>query len=64
MTVLSLERLNLRPASTPLGRRVRDGFAAWSALVARSVQASREYDRAPTTSARHKVLAQFADTGA
>jgi hypothetical protein len=63
MTVLSIERLNLRPASTPLGR-LRDGFAAWSALVARSVQASREYDRAPTTSARQKVLAQFARTGA
>jgi hypothetical protein len=63
MTVLSLERLNLRPASTPLGH-LREGFATWSALVARSVQASRDYDRAPTTSARQKVLAQFADTGA
>jgi hypothetical protein len=62
MTTLSLERLHLRP-STPF-TRVRTGLAAWSALVTRSIEAARAYDRAPTTSARHKVLAQFADTGA
>ncbi len=61
MTSLSLERLSLRPA---FPTRVRAFFSSWSALVARSVEASRAYDRAPTTSARHKVLAQFADTGA
>ncbi len=64
MTTLSLERLHLRPAGTPAVRRLHAGLTAWSALVARSVQASRDYDRAATTSARHKVLAQFADTGA
>ena len=62
MTSLSLERLHLRPAART--SRVRNFLMAWSALVARSVEASREYDRAPTTSARHKVLAQFADSGA
>jgi hypothetical protein len=64
MTSLSLERLHLRPTGTSSIRRFRDGVAAWSALVARSVEASRAYDLAPTTSARHKVLTQFADTGA
>ena len=62
MTTLSLERLHVRPAG--LTSSLRNGLQAWSALVARSVEASRAYDRAPTTSARHKVLAQFADTGA
>ena len=62
MTTLSLERLNLRPAGRTT--RVRNLFVAWSALVARSVEAAHEFDRAPTTSARHKVLAQFADSGA
>ena len=62
MTALSLERLHLRPAGSPT--RLRHFFTAWSALVARSVEASRAYDSAPTTSARHKVLTQFADTGA
>jgi hypothetical protein len=61
MTSLSLQRLSLRPAGTS---RVRHFFSAWSALVARSFEASQAYDRAPTTSARHKVLAQFADSGA
>jgi len=64
MTSLSLERLHLRPTGTSAARRVRDGLAAWGALVSRSVEASRAYDRAPTTSARHRVLVQFADTGA
>ena len=62
MTTLSLERFHLRPAGRTT--RVRNFFMAWSALVARSFEASRAYDRAPTTSARHKVLAQFADSGA
>ncbi len=62
MTSLSLQRLSLRPAGLPA--RVRHFFTAWSALVARSFEASQAYDRAPTTSARHKVLAQFADSGA
>ena len=62
MTSLSLQRLSLRP--TGFAARVRHGFTAWSALVARSVEASRAYDRAPTTSARHKVLTQFTDSGA
>ena len=62
MTTLSLERLHLRPAGFPT--RLRHFFTAWSALVARSFEASQAYDRAPTTSARHKVLAQFADSGA
>ena len=62
MTTLSLQRLSLRP--TGFTARVRTFFMAWSALVARSVEAAHEYDRAPTTSARHKVLAQFADSGA
>ena len=61
MTSLSLERLSVRPA---FPTRVRTFFMAWSALVARSFEASQAYDRAPTTSARHKVLAQFADSGA
>jgi hypothetical protein len=61
MTSLSLERLHLRPA---FPTRVRAFFTSWGALVARSIEASRAYDRAPTTSARHKVLTQFADTGA
>ena len=64
MTTLSLERLHLRPAGTSFTTRVRNAASAWSALVARSVEASHAYDRAPTTSARHKVLTQFADTGA
>lgn len=64
MTALSLERLHLRPAGTPFTTRARNGFAGWSALVARSVQTSRDYDRAGTMSARQKVLAQFVDTGA
>ena len=62
MTTLSLERLHLRPAAFPA--RVRKGLAAWSALVARSVEASQAYDHAPTANARQKVLAQFVDTGA
>ena len=62
MTSLSLQRLHLRPADRT--HRIRGFFMAWSAMVARSVEASRAYDRAPTTSARHKVLAQFADSGA
>ncbi len=62
MTSLSLQRLSLRP--TGLTARVRHFSMAWSALVARSFEASQAYDRAPTTSARHKVLAQFADSGA
>ena len=61
MTSLSLERLSVRPA---LPTRLRTFFMAWSALVARSFEAASAYDRAPTTSARHKVLAQFADSGA
>ena len=64
MTTLSLERLHLPTGSAPLVRRLRDGAAAWNALVARSVETSRAYDAAPTTSARHLVLARFADTGA
>ena len=64
MTVLSLERLHLRPTGTPFSSRVRGGFTAWSALVARSVETSRDYDRAGTMSARRKVLASFVDTGA
>ena len=64
MTVLSLERLHLRPAGAPLTTRLRNGFAAWSTLVARSVETSRAYDRAGTMSDRQKVLAQFVDTGA
>ncbi|MDP9429020.1 MAG: hypothetical protein M3Q47_09165 [Actinomycetota bacterium] len=64
MTTLSLERLHLRPTGTPVLRRLRSGLAAWSALVSRSIETSQAYDRAPTTSARQKVLAQFADTGA
>ena len=62
MTTLSLQRLSLRPAGFPTS--VRSFFTTWSALVARSVEAAHEFDRAPTTSARHKVLTQFADTGA
>ena len=62
MTTLSLERLHPRPAGLPT--RVRHFVSAWSALVARSVQAAHDYDRAPTTSARQRVLAQFADSGA
>ena len=62
MTTLSLERLHLRPAG--FLTRVRHFVTAWGALVARSAEAAHEYDRAPTTSARHKVLVQFADTGA
>lgn len=64
MTVLSLERLHLRPAGTPFTARVRDGFDAWSALVARSRQAALDYDRAGSTSARQQVLASFVDAGA
>ena len=64
MTTLSLERLHLPPSGSSLVLRLRAGATSWSALVARSVEASRAYDAAPTTSARHKVLAQFADTGA
>ncbi|MDP9391019.1 MAG: hypothetical protein M3P89_06465 [Actinomycetota bacterium] len=64
MTTLSLERLHLRPVGSPAARRLRNGMAPWSALVARSVQASRDYDAAATASVRHKVLAQFVDTGA
>jgi hypothetical protein len=64
MTTLSLERLHPRSARRPFTTRLRNGVAAWSALVARSVQAARDYDRAPTTSARQKVLAQFVDSGA
>jgi len=64
MTVLSLERLNVRPDGTPLARRLHNGLTAWSALVARSVETSRAYSAAPTMSARQKVLAQFVDTGA
>jgi hypothetical protein len=64
MTVLSLERLNVRPDGTPLARRLHNGLTAWSALVARSVETSRAYAAAPTMSARRQVLAQFADTGA
>jgi hypothetical protein len=64
MTTLSLERLHLPTGPASLTRRLRHGATAWSALVTRSVETSRAYDRAPTTSARHKVLAQFADTGA
>ena len=65
MTVLTLDRLHLRPAgATAVTTRVRDGVAAWSALVAHSVRTAHDYDRAPTTSARQKVLAQFVDTGA
>ena len=62
MTSLSLQRLSLRPARRT--GRVRAFFAGWSALVARSFEAADAYDRAPTTSARHKVLVQFVDTGA
>ena len=62
MTTLSLERFHPRAAGRTT--RVRHFFMAWSALVARSVEAAHEFDRAPTTSARHKVLAQFADSGA
>ncbi len=61
MTSLSLQRLSVRPAPRS---RVRSFFLAWSALVARSFEAGYAYDRAPTTSARHKVLARFADSGA
>lgn len=64
MTTLSLERLHIRSAGTPFSVRLRNGAMAWSALVARSIETSRAYDRAPTTSARQKVLAQFVDTGA
>ncbi len=64
MTSLTLERLHFRPAGIPAARRLRNGLAAWSALVARSVQVSRDYDRAGTSTARQKVLAQFVDTGA
>ncbi len=62
MTSLSLQRLSVRPARSR--SRVRTFFMAWSALVARSFEAGYAYDRAPTTSARHKVLTQFVDTGA
>ncbi len=64
MTTLSLERLHLPTGEASLVRRLRNGAAAWSALVARSVETSRAYRAAPTTSARQKVLAQFVDTGA
>ena len=62
MTSLSLQRLSVRPARSR--GRVRTFFMARSALIARSFEVSQAYDRAPTTSARHKVLAQFADSGA
>jgi hypothetical protein len=64
MTTLSLERLHLPTGGSSLVHRLRTGAASWSALVSRSIETSRAYDAAPTTSARHKVLAQFADTGA
>ncbi len=64
MTTLTLERLHVPTGGASLVRRLRNGAAAWSALVARSVQASRDYDAAATASVRHKVLAQFVDTGA
>ena len=64
MTALNFERLRLRPAGTPFTPRVRNGLAAWSALLAHSMETSRAYDRAGTTSARQKVLASFVDSGA
>jgi hypothetical protein len=64
MTVLSLERLHIRPDGRPLARRLRNRLTGWNALVARSVETSRAYAAAPTMSARRQVLAQFADTGA
>ena len=64
MTTLSLQRLHLNPVGLSAGRRLRNGLSVWSALVARSVAASSAYDRAGTTSARQKVLAQFVETGA
>ena len=64
MTTLSLERLHLPTGAASPVRRLRNGVAAWSALVARSVETSRAYDAAPTTSARQRVLAQFVETGA
>lgn len=62
MTTLSLERLQLRRAR--LTPRLRHRWMAWSALVARSIQASHAYEGAATASARQKVLARFVDTGA
>ncbi len=64
MTTLSLERLHLRPVGIPAARRLRNGLAPWSALIGRSIQASRVYDSAGTASSRQKVLARFVDTGA
>ena len=64
MTSLSLERLHLPTGGTPLVHRLRTGAAAWRALVARSVETSRAYDKAPTASARQTVLARFVDAGA
>lgn len=66
MTTLTFERLNLTRTGAPssVTRRLRRFVATWSDLVTRSVEAGRAYDTAATTSARHKVLVQFADTGA
>ena len=61
MTTLSLERLHLPTGGTSLARRLHRGSASWR-LVARAVEAGRDYDAASTTSARQKVLARFAET--
>ena len=63
MTTLSLERLHLPTGGTSLARRLHHGSASWRALVARAVETGRAYDAAPTTAARQKVLARFAETG-
>ena len=63
MTVLSLERLHLRPVGRSARGRLLATAAAWSGLVSRSLRIADAYGRAPTTSARHRVLAQFVDSG-
>jgi hypothetical protein len=60
VTVVSLHRPHFRPVGIPPITRLRDGVAAWSALIARSRQTSLDYRRAGTMSARREVLARFA----
>lgn len=66
MSAPTLERLHVTRTGAPtsVARRLRRFVAVWSDLVARSVEAGRAYDTATTTSARHKILMQFVDTGA
>ena len=64
MTVITLQRLHLRPAGAPAMTHLREGIATWSALVTRSRQTALDYQRAGTMSARQRVLAEFVATSA